>query len=332
LKEAPKILPWYQRLLPTSTSATTRLTIGGLKPGSNFPAFTMNTTTVERGDRFLLANYRLPAYQVGPIEGPPAESFIDVFRTGNRPDLPLASAAQLSATFPYVSSAVRIPQKYSSYSEHFVDGGYYDNDGTSSVIEFLRYALDCPVPGTTNSDPQDAAAKQDIHSRGAVDVLLIEIRNSIDTDAPNSQPAPFVRHNSEPSPPKPWSHAGLLQQLGFPLAGFWNAGHGSVTARDRNGLDLLLQSHAANLHLHQIIFDDQTQPEARWYIHAAQDPLSWSLTPKERAEVTKSSDPGAAGTGRLNSCYQDAAGWFQDFDGKYDPKNLEPKRCKKLNP
>jgi hypothetical protein len=228
-----------------------------------------------------------------------------------------------------VSSAVRIPLKYTPYSEHFVDGGYYDNDGTSSAIEFLRYALDPPVAGETNSDSQDAAAKKDIACRGTVDILLIEIRNSIDTDARKSQPTPLVLSDGAPRRPELWSHAGPLQQLGFPLEGFWNAGHGSVTARDRNGLDLLLQSHKGNLHLHQIIFDDQTKPDNRWYIHSAQDPLSWSLTPKERKEVNMSADPGAKGERWLGACYQDAVTWFNSFDSKYDPTNLEPKRCKK---
>jgi hypothetical protein len=136
-------------------------------------------------------------------------------------------------------------------------------------------------------------------------------------------------HDGESNPAKPWNHAGLLQQLGFPLEGFWNAGHGSVTARDRNGLDLLIQSHAGILHLHQIIFDDQTQPDNRWYIHSAKDPLSWSLTPKERLEVTTSSDPGKSNAGWLGPCYQDAVIWFNDFDGMFDSKRLEPKRCKK---
>ena len=320
----PNGIPWYRRLLATSTSPNTRLTIGGLKAGPQFPAFTMNTTTVEAGDRFMSANYRLPPYQVGSIEGPPAESFLDVFKGENQPDLPLASAAQLSATFPYVSSAVRIPQMYTPYSEHFVDGGYYDNDGTSSAIEFLRYALDPPVSGTANADPKDAAAKTDIGGRGPVDILLIEIRNSTDTDAPASGTQARVLTVGEPYPAKWTTYAGLLPQLGFPLEGFWNAGHGSVTARDRNGLDLLLQSHKDNLHLHQIIFDDQPPTDARWYINSAQDPLSWSLTPKERKEVMTSSDPKAW----LNKCYQDAIAWFGDFQGKYDAGKLTPVRCK----
>ncbi len=47
------------------------LTIGTLQ-APDYPAFTMNTTTVEMGDRFLLANYRLPKYELGAIEKRPA--------------------------------------------------------------------------------------------------------------------------------------------------------------------------------------------------------------------------------------------------------------------
>jgi len=284
----------------------------------------MNTTTVEGGDRFLLGNYRLPKYEIGPAEGPPAESFVDIFRSGAaEADLPLASAAQMSATFPYVSSATRISRKYSRYSEHFVDGGYYDDDGTSSAIEFLRYALDDPTCSSQEEDLQDAGAKAQIRSHGPIDILLIEIRNSADSDRPNTQKTPKVFNEATPEHPKLWSFAGLLQQLGFPLEGFWNAGHGSVTGRDRNGLDLLLKSHKESLRLHHIVLDDQTTPENHWYIHSAQDPLSWSLTPKEREEVASSSDRG----GRLKDCYSDVAEWYAGFDALYPKVTQRPKWC-----
>lgn len=329
--------PWYQRLLPSPADTTPPLTVGGLQPGAGFPAFTMNTTTVEAGNRFLLANYRVPEYRVGAIEGFPAESFVDVFNAfapaqngeSNQPDLPLASAAQLSATFPYVSSAARIPLKYTPYSEHFVDGGYYDDDGTSSAIEFLRYALDAPAAHDLDVDPENVAARENICERGPVDILLIEIRNSADTDAPKYQSRPVVLKQGRPPDRELWKHSGLLQQLGFPLEGFWNAGHGSVTGRDRNGLDLLLQSHETDLHVHQIIFDDQTASATRWFVHSAPNPLSWSLTPSERAEVARSADPGKGEQGQqggMNDCYQNAADWFNHFETMYK-QGQEPKRC-----
>src|ERR1700733_5265042 len=132
-----------------------KLTLRSLLPSKSnlFPAFTMNTTSYEDGLRFLLANYRIPdpdTTQDWPDTRPnyKARSFLATYNTSQRkaseftPDLPLATAAQLSAAFPYISSAARVPLSIDNHvnAPHFVDGGYYDNDGTSSVLEFLRYA------------------------------------------------------------------------------------------------------------------------------------------------------------------------------------------------
>jgi hypothetical protein len=330
--ESPGRRPWYKRWSPPDNAS--RLTIGHLQATETFPAFTMNTTTAEGGERLLLANYRLPGYPDGPVEGSPAESFISVFDPSNRPDLPLSSAAQMSATFPYVSSAVRVPAKYTWYSEHFVDGGYYDNDGTSSAIEFLRYALDTPTEATTDADEKNKTAVTDVRGLGPVKILLIEIRNSADSDVRTSSSDPRLITTGKPDPATFYSHTGLLQQLGLPLDGFWSAGHESVTGRNRNGLDLLLKSEAGMLQIHQVIFDDQRKyptkgqadPDKPWYIHSAADPLSWSLTPKERAEVTSSSNR----NGWLRTCYEDAAAWYANFDNQYQQHAGETtKRCKR---
>ena len=326
LGPSPARASWRDRFFPDASSRTPRRTLEELQPGAQFPAFTMNTTTVEAGDRFLLANYRLPAYFVGPIEGPPAESFLDLLPGQEHPDLPLASAAQLSATFPYVSSAARIPGKYARNSVHFVDGGYYDDDGTSSAIEFLRYALDAPVTGA--GEPEQTSVIHKLNGNRRLRILLIEIRNDQDVDLQKIADPPKALAPHGVTVPKWYEHAGLLQQLGFPPEGFWQAGHGSVTGRDRNGLDLLLQGHEDTLELHQIIFDDATQTDSRWYVVSAKDPLSWSMTPRERGEVARDSEP-QGGETRLLRCYQAVGDWFNSFDGQWtrtaQPK--EPTRC-----
>ena len=131
------------------------------------PAFTFNTTSEETGNRFLLSDYTVPPPPPNPnkleTDFVPSESFLEVYAQKNdcgktekgepkkcNADLPLATAARLSATFPYVSSATRIPPRYMDHAYHFLDGGYFDNDGTASVIEFLKSALDgnqtqCPA-------------------------------------------------------------------------------------------------------------------------------------------------------------------------------------------
>jgi hypothetical protein len=258
------------------------------------PAFTMNTTTVEGGARFLLSNYRVPHQRLGSIESYTAESFLDLYgdtsKTDHLTDLPLASAAQLSATFPYVSSAARIPASIACKGLHFVDGGYYDNDGTASAIEFLRSALDAP---------EVKSLKKPLR------IILVEIRNS--PDAPDTPPA-----TQQPST--------LLDQIEAPLLGFWNSGHGSNTERDRVGLDMLVKSFPQELQLQRFVFDDK---DSEHTVHT--DPLNWSLTPKQRDEVqssaqksyAKESQDAAAKGNKVPRGYEEVKMWFHDFETKW---------------
>ena len=277
-------------------------------PGTT-PALTMNTTTAETGERFLLANYGIPRYPFGPNEAQPAESFLQIF--GDRkistcdcdplyPDLPLATAAQLSATFPYVSSAARFPGDKDKQSAHFIDGGYYDNDGTASVLEFLRYALDDPEkPDATKIDPGNHLALQTVQNAFTAKgkhlrIVLIEIRNS--DDDPADTHADETQWHTAASP------GNLLFQLTAPLSGFWHAGHTSVTARNRAALDLIEEAYADRLQVHHIIIADK-QSE----VTVGTDPLNWSLTPRQRKEVSCS-----AKASDVQKKYTEAADWMNN--------------------
>ena len=93
------------------------MTLRNLQPAwgdRSIPAFTMNATAYEDGHRFLLANYRIPDPQLPPDANWPdywpnykARSFLATYPTATLPsgatalaDLPLATAAQMSASFP----------------------------------------------------------------------------------------------------------------------------------------------------------------------------------------------------------------------------------------
>jgi hypothetical protein len=189
----------------------------------------------------------------GANESYPAQSFLDKYRSssdsGISADLPLATAAQLSATFPLVSSAARVPEAVDANGLHFADGGYYDNDGTASAIEFLRSALEKPAkPAPT------------------LRVILVEIRNSGDPE--NDLPA---------ESPSPWN---VLDQLVAPLSTFWSAGHESVTERNRVGLKLFEKAYGDKVHIERLVFADNNATDK-----VKTDPLNWSLTPAQRSEV-----------------------------------------------
>ena len=272
------------------------LTLGNQNPSvHDVPAFTMNTTTVEGGERFLLANYQIPAHTPDPLIPQPAESFLQTFggvqfpRNGQSlyTDLPLATGAQLSATFPYVSSAAGFPYVSGMKSSHFVDGGYYDNDGTASAIEFLSTALD------------GVSAK---HSKAKVKVLLIEIRNSgANVRVDESSDAWTPNPNNET---QPWN---LVDQVAAPLQAFYSAGHESVTARNRIGLQLLIGAYRDKLELeHIVITDEHDTPDLGCTPSDDRtDPLNWFLTPAQQCEVDRS-----AGEDSNRQKYQAALDWF----------------------
>ena len=312
------ILDWVL-LANLSAEATNRqsknqMTLRNLLPAkeNGLPAFTMNTTSVERGDRYLLANYQVPHYSLGAPDVYPAQSFHNSFgNCGSQvSDLPLATAAQLSATFPYVSSAARapnmpdqLPDQQSSqgaasehrpcHSVHFVDGGYYDNDGTGSAVEFLRYAL-----APSNGEGVDEDEKKHLSSietrlrSSPLRILWIEIRNSGDADVGETNDLGGNGSIQYPDPDN------LLGQVKAVPLGFWNAGHESVTGRTRVALGLMQKSIPCQLQIHRIVVDDTNSTKA-----TGTDPLNWSLTPLQRWEVQNSAD-------NVAKSYAAAKAWF----------------------
>jgi hypothetical protein len=158
---------------------------------------------------------------------------------------------------------------------HFVDGGYYDNDGTASAIEFLRYAL--APSATETSDPKypkpDPIAALNPNHR--LRILIIEIRNSGDISPTGPETS-----GEESDDQFPWN---ALSQVGAPALAFWQAGHESVTGRNRSALGLLEQAFSAKLEIHRVVFADANSKK-----FAGTDPLNWSLTPIQRAEVRTS--------------------------------------------
>jgi hypothetical protein len=269
----------------------------------------MNTTVVESGERFLSANYKIPDCRLEGESRPDyrARSFLETFKRrtvdgkgGGYSDLPIASAAQLSATFPYVSSAARAPLVLDNAvnSVHFADGGYYDNDGTASALEFLRYALGPantnPPSGTTPEPPKASTTCQTLPAiqNKPVRILLIEIRNSNPINGSGSESVPD--HNGGNVP---WN---LFSQVGGPLLGFWQAGHESITPRDQSALELLEHAYAGKVIIQSLVFADQWSNDS-----VGTDPLNWSLTPRQRKEVQIS-----AKRDEMTKLYEIARRWF----------------------
>jgi len=106
----------------------------------------LNATWVETGKRLITSNLRLQ-----PRDSADSVEFADVEDTqrfyGSRA-LPLSAAVHLSARFTYVSPAGSLTQDGKIYGRA-VDGGYFENSGTTTVLEILK-----TIDHMSNSDPQ----------------------------------------------------------------------------------------------------------------------------------------------------------------------------------
>jgi hypothetical protein len=109
------------------------------------PAVIFNATITETGQRFLITNFKAEDYSNGPtlaqIKVPSQQAAVAFDRSYPDRDLSVTTAARLSATFPIVTPVAR-PDKHDADKGvfHAADGGYFDNYGVASAIEWLREA------------------------------------------------------------------------------------------------------------------------------------------------------------------------------------------------
>jgi len=99
------------------------------------PALIFNATVAESGERFIAATTDLYEQKLDQYRG--AVQFFHRFQGA---DLPVSTAARLSATFPFVSPMARADTDRRHGDMHVGDGGYYDNSGLLSATQWLRGA------------------------------------------------------------------------------------------------------------------------------------------------------------------------------------------------
>ena len=102
------------------------------------PGVLYNAMAAETGEPLLFSTMELP----------PTLQHFDFYRRYQSRDVPVPTAARLSAGFPYVAPASRADRDddIGTYS-HIVDGGYYDNYGVNTLVAWLHAALnDVPLP------------------------------------------------------------------------------------------------------------------------------------------------------------------------------------------
>jgi hypothetical protein len=265
----------------------------------------LNTTATETGDRFLLSNYRILAKDPMGCDSTsdslhsdilPAESFLDTFaeRCDTDPkgrilaDLRLSTAARLSASFTYVSPATRLESRFAPYAYHFVDGGYFDNDGTGSVIEFLD---------TINRD--NGFSKEQ-------PILLIEIRNGNDVYSDRSPDSYSCQTNHCMTPSTTPTAWGPWRQFAAPPQAMYLAGHESITRRNRRELCSLEQELGHKVNIHHVVF----------HIEDANSALSWHLTRRQINFIREAIRNQAS-----KKAVNDAVAWFGKAES--DPNYMQ---------
>jgi hypothetical protein len=291
--------------------------------GLFFPAFTLNTTATETGDRYLLSNYQVQLkYDKYCDSHPsglhsdilPAESFLQAYAEpcASEPvkralaGLRLSTAARLSASFTYVSPAARLEPKFANYAHHFVHGGYFDNDGTGSVLEFLQ-AID--QVGQFRSGPVQP-------------ILLIEIRNGNDVysdRSPDSYSCQTEHCTAPSSVPTPW---GPWRQIAAPPQAMNLAGHESITRRNRRELCLLesklvpgidQEKKLSGVTIHHVVFPISDSDAAlSWHLTSKQKRFIRSAAPAERCDGTNCVDVNGSSDKQTLRSLEDAVKWFSE--------------------
>jgi len=173
----------------------------GVKEGWR-PAAIFNATIAETGEPLLLSTTdfdRKGARRLNPAAAQPdRKTFYDLYPGA---DLPVVTAVRLAASFPYVSPAARAQTSQPEY--HVIDGGYYDNYGVASAVEWIDEAF------AEMKDPPD--------------VLVIQIRSFPNDPLPAAQ------------------NRGWFFQAHAPLTGLLSERTTAQLVRDRDDLRLLQQ-------------------------------------------------------------------------------------------
>lgn len=136
------------------------------------PLVIFNSTIVETGERMLLTNVDSPRSDC--LQSGQNYLYFNDCYPGY--DLRIETAARLSASFPYVSPVSR-PIDSSGQpitpGYHLGDGGYYDNNGVLSAIEWLRSVQEVLL--STDGADQNLAS---VPAGDQRKVLIIHIRSS----------------------------------------------------------------------------------------------------------------------------------------------------------
>lgn len=289
---------------------------------NNIPAFSLNATAVETGERFLLSNYMPPqsaaiAEPLGIPNWESADSFLSQYTQqpaqaeaqpgakardygrGTSYDMNIATAARLSANFPYVSPVDRADTEGDCNSVgdaqcgtfHLADGGYYDNDGVATAVEFLWLALGRGSLAV-QADPKTGGSAA-AGSRGSHEPMQAEAAS-----APHNERILLIQIRDSPLPPDcdNWSTAvaedalaqseGISQSLA-PVHTVYSSWHVSESTRNQRELSALGAGLQPGVKLYTVQFAYPSNPGACRDPHSKpiSTTLNWRLTRSDQKAI-----------------------------------------------
>lgn len=255
---------WRRTLRPDGTEVPTlRTWRAGVSAGVR-PAALFNATIAETGERLVLSPLKLNPLPGGCVADDPgfddcvdARTFTQLYEDK---DLPVTTAARLSATFPFVSPITRprlatsddLPNAY-----HVADGGYYDNYGVVTLVEGLQRVL--KIYGRDLESP----VRQSGAPRTPRKILVVEIRAS------DSKAAKEAKRRAG------WAFGTAGPVL--TLLNVWGSGQ-----TPRNDLDLQL--------LREVAAKRGFEVETVLFPLVAEAPLSWDLTASQKEQIERGWD------------------------------------------
>jgi hypothetical protein len=195
------------------------------------PAHVFNSVVAETGERFVFSTVDLG--EAG------RQGRRDLVSSYPGRDVAPVTAARLSAAFPYVGAAARIDAEV-PLALHLVDGGYYDNGGVASAVDFLLAA-------TQDGSPVET-------------VLLVEVSG-------HGPPAASASGGGEVAPARGWFY-----QAFAPLQALLRMR--ATAQRSRNEVDLsmlrdVLRSRGVALERETFAFPFPGEPLS-WHLTAAE--------------------------------------------------------------
>ena len=237
------------------------------------PAVIFNSTVAETGDRFIFPTSdtakpgddksspcKMDRENFGGVERNSKilfsgwDSFYGI--TKKNRDVKITSAVRLSASFGFVSPAANIkdPARDTGESLHFVDGGYNENYGVASLLDWLD-------EGLCNSSKEETPR-----------ILLVQI---VADKVFERDPCSTENRNCD------FGNSWYAQALA-PASTLWNIRSSVQLERNESELKLFLRYwRQQGFQINKVVFEYNPGTDKENELA----PLSWHLTPEQKANI-----------------------------------------------